>query len=251
VWNDYNPPWVGALSAQQATYWLERHIDEVAGRYSGRIDIWDVVNEPFMMYSRKPGNFRGGPWYAAMGPDYVRRAFVAAAKADPKAKLALNEAFTENDDQLGRTTREGLLRLVDDLKQKGVRLDVVGLQGHLKPQRGWNAEAYRDFLEALAATGVEICITELDCDDSSLRGDAASVDRQVADAYRALLDIALSIPAVTTVQTWQLTDRYSFYQYDKQKRRVRAARTLPFDATLQPKPAFEALQQSFLAHRRG
>lgn len=250
IWNDWNPPWVKALSADRCAYWLERHIDEVAGHYAGKIFAWDVVNEPFNMYFQKPGDFRDGPWYASMGPDYVRRSFIAAAKADPHAKLALNEAFTEYDDEFGRRTRAALLRLLDQLKNQGARVDVVGLQGHLNPRRRWNAEAFAGFLDNLAAREVEIYITELDCDDSSLAADERVRDSEVAGIFQGFLGTALSEPAISTVITWQLSDRYTFYRYDKQGRGVRAARTLPFDKALTPKPAYAAFVREFKQHPR-
>ena len=113
---------------------LDAYIDEVVARYRGRLQSWDVVNEPFWPGHRAPGGFRLGPWYDAFGADYVRRAFVRAAQADPKTKLVLNEAQTERDDEVGLAVRAGLLKLVADLKHAGVKLDVVGLQGHLQPQ---------------------------------------------------------------------------------------------------------------------
>ena len=78
IWNDWQPEWVHKLSAQRCTCWLDRHIDEVVGRYAGRLHSWDVVNEPFWPDHGKPGAFRDGPWYAAMGQSYVLRALKRA-----------------------------------------------------------------------------------------------------------------------------------------------------------------------------
>jgi endo-1,4-beta-xylanase len=246
IWNDYNPSWLNNLSADRCAYWLERHIDEVAGRYAGEVDSWEVVNEPFLMYHKQPGDYRNGPWYRAMGPDYVRRSFVAAAKADPHAKLALNEAFTEYDDEFGRRTRASLLRLIDELQHAGVRLDIVGLQGHLKPKRPWNPERFASFLEDLAERKVEIYITEFDCDDDSFPRSKAIRDLAVADQYTRFLDVALTQRAVSTVITWQASDRYSYLN----DQAVRAARPLPFDEDLQPKLAYDALVTAFSKHSR-
>ncbi|HWV41621.1 endo-1,4-beta-xylanase, partial [Pseudorhodoplanes sp.] len=95
IWNDNMPDWTRRLSSAEMTRLLDRHIDEVAGRYSGRVHSWDVVNEPIWVDSRNEGGLRGGPWYAALGRDYIARSFRRARQADPHGRLVLNEAFLE------------------------------------------------------------------------------------------------------------------------------------------------------------
>ena len=156
IWNEYNPEWLVRLSRERRAYWLERHIDEVMGRYAGRIHSWDVVNEPFWPDHGVKGGHRLGPWYDALGPAYVTTAFRAAARADPGAKLVLNEAFTESVDRLGLAVRTGLLKLVDEIRAAGLRLDAVGLQGHIIRDRPFDPVGWRRFLGELAARDVEI-----------------------------------------------------------------------------------------------
>jgi endo-1,4-beta-xylanase len=134
VWNEWNPDWVKNMSASERRMFFDSYIEEVVSRYAGKLQSWDIVNEPFWPGHRAPGGFRLGPWYDAFGPDYVRRAFERAALVDRTTKFVLNEAQTERDDELGLAVRRGLLKLVADLKNAGVKLDVVGLQGHLQPQ---------------------------------------------------------------------------------------------------------------------
>jgi endo-1,4-beta-xylanase len=246
IWNENNPAWLKALSRERRAWWLERHVTEVMGHFAGRIHSWDVVNEPFWPDHGNKGGFRGGPWYDALGPGYVVAAFRAAAKADPGAKLVLNEAFTESGDRLGLAVRAGLLRLVDDIRAAGLRLDAVGLQGHIVRDRPFDPVGWRRFLADLAARDVEIWITELDVDDHIFPGSPAERDARVAETYRAVLDTALDEPKVTTVITWELADGFSFYRdiYPND------ARPLPFDRDLRPKPAFDAMVAAFAARRR-
>ncbi len=123
IWNDWNPPWVAKLSKARRAYWLDRHIDEVVGRYAGRIQSWDVVNEAFWPAHGIPGGYRNGPWYDAMGKDYIRRAFLRAGRADPHAKLALNESGAEWAWSYGPTdlNRAGVLQVIDDVRDAGSR----------------------------------------------------------------------------------------------------------------------------------
>ena len=134
IWNEWVPAWIKQMSTAERRAYFDAYIDEVVARYAGKLQSWDVVNEPFWPGHHAPGGFRMGPWYDAFGTDYIRRAFERAAAADRTTKLVLNEAQTERDDELGLTIRRGLLKLVGDLKHAGIKLDVVGLQGHLQPQ---------------------------------------------------------------------------------------------------------------------
>ena len=148
IWNEWVPAWIKAVSTSERQRYFDAYIEEVVARYAGRLQSWDVVNEPFWPGHRAPGDFRLGPWYDAFGPDYVKRAFQRAALADRNTKFVLNEAQTERDDELGLAIRRGLLKLVADLKNAGVRLDVVGLQGHLQPQYPHDPGRFREFLNA-------------------------------------------------------------------------------------------------------
>jgi endo-1,4-beta-xylanase len=241
IWGDVTPDWLRRESNDRRIYWLDRHIDEVVGRYEGRITAWDVVNEPFWPDHGNPGGFRGGPWYEALGPGYIDRAFRRAASADPSATLVLNEAFAESATPLGLAVRPALVRLAGDLRSRGVKLDVVGLESHLPGDGSFDPPGFRRLLADLAATGVDLYLTELDVDDHRIPGDAAARDARVAEIYGSVLDTALDEPRLKAVVCWQLADGFSHYRdlYGKN------ARPLPFDRDLRPKPAFEAMVASF------
>lgn len=253
VWNDNNPDWLKRMSGREVARLMDAHIAETAGRYAGLIQSWDVVNEPFYPGFGLPGGYRDGPFFAAMGKDYIARAFHAARAADPIAKLTLNEAFTEEDTDLGRRVRAGLLGLVDDLLDAGVPLQGIGLQGHLKPHLPYDDQAFGKFLAALAERKLPILITELDVSDEGFSGDQAAVDRAVAARYRQFLTTCMAEPAVKGVITWQLSDRYSWYRGDWYKNaqrrdhihRLRPARPLPLDDRLRPKAAWAAIAAAF------
>ena len=248
IWNDNPPPWLRALPKHEVAAVFDRHLDEVAGRYAGRIHSWDVVNEPFWPGDRAPGGYRRGPWYDALGPAYVARAFRRVRQADPHAKLVLNEAQTERTDELGLTMRRALLRLVDELLEARVPLDAVGLQGHLQPQYPSDDESFGRFLEDIARRGLDIYITELDVDDSSLPDPVPVRDELVAKRYEAFLARVLAVPAVKVVVTWQLADRYTWYKIPavlKERRFTHAPRPLPFDDNFAKKPAWHAIARAF------
>lgn len=253
IWNEWVPAWIKNMSTAERRAYFDAYIEEVMSRYIGRLHSWDVVNEPFWPGHHAPGGFRLGPWYDAFGPDYVRRAYVRAAQIDPHTKLVLNEAQTERDDELGLAVRSGLLKLVGDLKNAGVKLDAVGLQGHLQPQYPHDPARFRDFLHRLAAYGVEIYITEFDVRDDTFSEDIAKRDAQVAGVAQRFLANTLSVPAVKMLISWQLADNYSFYTglwRQKNPGSIRLPRPLPYDDHFQRKPLWFAIAQAFEKDRR-
>jgi endo-1,4-beta-xylanase len=253
IWNEWNPAWVKNMTIGERRAYFDSYIEEVVARYIGKLQSWDVVNEPFWPGHNAPGGFRVGPWYDAFGPDYVRRAFERAARIDPHTKLVLNEAQTERDDTLGLAVRGGLLKLVADLKQAGVKLDAVGLQGHLQPQYPHDPGRFNEFLHKLADLGVDIYITEFDVCDDVFPDDIGARDAAVARTAREFLEPTLRHPAVKALVTWELADNYSFYRgmaRDKNPLSTRLPRPLPYDDQYKAKPLWGAIAQALENARR-
>jgi len=260
IWNDNMPDWTRRLSSAEMTRLLDRHIDEVAGRYSGRVHSWDVVNEPIWVDSRNEGGLRGGPWYAALGRDYIARSFRRARQADPHGRLVLNEAFLEyrwfdspfaknrsrKPDSPWSKVRVHFLDLVRRLRDDGVPLDAIGIQSHLSAQfqPEYDRDSLLEFLDTIKGMGLDIQITELDVDDTIFPEDFAVRDRGVAKIYRDYLTDVLSTGAVRELVTWELSDRHTSTAEEIQagkKIEARIPRSLPFDFDMNPKPAYGAI----------
>jgi endo-1,4-beta-xylanase len=253
VWNEWNPDWVKNMTKAERQAYFDSYIEEVVARYIGKLQSWDVVNEPFWPGHNAPGGFRIGPWYDAFGPDYIRRAFQRAAQVDPHTKLVLNEAQTERDDALGLAVRAGLLKLVADLKQSGVKLDAVGLQGHLQPQYPHDPGRFNEFLHKLADLGVDIYITEFDVCDDVFPDDVAARDAAVARTAQQFLEPTLRHPAVKALVAWELADNYSFYRSmakSKNPLSTRLPRPLPYDDQYKPKPLWATIASALGNTRR-
>ncbi len=251
-WNDWPPHWLKALSSRETERVFETYLDTVVPHFAGRLQSWDVVNEPFWLGRDKPGTFRPGPWYNALGADYIFRAFRRTAELDPGVKLVLNEAWTERNDPVGLAVRRSLLALIDRMQDKGIRLDAIGLQGHLTPQIPYDDKGFGDFLHQIAARGLDIYITEFDIDDESYPGDESARDKAVAARTMAFLDIVLSVPAVKAIMCWGLSDRYSWWREPSTMAAhglTRLARPLPFDDRFERKPMWFAMADAF--SRRG
>ena len=148
-----NLPW--QLSKEQLS-WLKKrmkdHITTIVKRYKGRIKGWDVVNEAI----EDNGAYRKTKFYEILGEEYIPLAFQYAHEADPDAELYYNDYSMA---QPGR--REAVVKMVNDLKKRGIRIDAVGMQGHIGMDYPKISEFEKSML-AFAGTGVKIMITELD-----------------------------------------------------------------------------------------
>jgi endo-1,4-beta-xylanase len=160
VWHSQTPRWVfqnaqgQPLTRDELLARMKDHISTVVGRYKGRIKGWDVVNEAL----NEDGTLRQSPWYRIIGPDYIEKAFQFAHEADPAAQLYYNDYNLDYP-----AKRDGAVRLIRSLKERGIRIDGVGSQGHHK--LGTPTVAQIDSsLRMLGATGVKVHITELDVD---------------------------------------------------------------------------------------
>jgi endo-1,4-beta-xylanase len=141
-----------------------------------------------------------------------------------------------------------MLDLLTRLKQGGTPIHALGTQSHLMAGRyGVDKPALRDFLRKVADLGLEIIVSELDVPDRYLPADPARRDAAIAQACHDLLEVALAEPAVKTVITWGLTDKYSWLSQDDDVKRLDnlPSRGSPFDDALKPKPAYAALAQAF------
>ncbi|MEB1549349.1 endo-1,4-beta-xylanase [Xanthomonas campestris pv. campestris] len=162
VWHNQTPEWFfvdasGKPNTSQAQ--LERmraHIARVAGRYVGKVQAWDVVNEII----DEDGSYRSTNWVQGVGDGdtVVRNAFAFAQRYAPDAQLYYNDFNAWRP-----AKRDGIVRMVKMLQQAGIRIDGVGMQGHW----GLNYPSVQDIeaaIDAYAALGVKVMITELDID---------------------------------------------------------------------------------------
>ena len=126
-WHSQSPAWMfrgpdgKPLPRDEALRNLKDHIDAVVGHFKGKVIGWDVVNEAIS--DAKDGYLRDTPARRAIGDDYIVKAFEFAHAADPDAELYYNDYGNENPEKLEKT-----IRLIRELKARGVRLDAVGIQ---------------------------------------------------------------------------------------------------------------------------
>ena len=158
VWHSQPPKWMftdangKTVSREVLIGRMYNHIMTVVTHYKGKIKGWDVVNEAF----EDDGSYRKSPYYNIIGPEFIELAFQFAYEADPNVELYYNDYSTSKPGK-----REAICKLVRSLKSKGLRIDAVGMQSH----NGYNYPDYAEYeksIEAFAAEGVKVMMTELD-----------------------------------------------------------------------------------------
>lgn len=158
IWHSQCPRWFwfdekGELvSPEVLKAHMKEHIQTVVSRYKGRIKGWDVVNEAII----EDGSYRNSPFYQILGEEFIPLAFQYAHEADPDAELYLNDYGMNVP---GR--RDTYVRLIKDLQERGLRIDAIGMQGHM----GMDYPSLNEFEESLlafAGTGIKVMITEWD-----------------------------------------------------------------------------------------
>lgn len=158
------PPWAREYETNatwdptQWSAWLENYIKTVVGRYKGRIASWDVLNEPALLFG---GGLKTDVmfWWRVMGDDYIEKAFLWAAEADPDAKLFINE----NSMEIFPSKLRDVLNLASDLRSRGFKVDGIGFQGHVLD--GFMLGGYQRHKQAFQAASNEgylVHMSELD-----------------------------------------------------------------------------------------
>ena len=243
VWHESVPEWLEhSITPANAEALLVAHIARVAGHFRRRLIHWDVVNEPIRIDDGRPDGLRDTLWLRALGTRYFDIAFHACAAADPSALRVLNEYGTDYAVPAEARRREALLKLLSDLKARGVPVQAVGLQGHLDAaQTALDQTVLSSFVRDITGMGLKVIVTELDVRDNGLPADVPSRDQAVADHARAWLDAVLVEPAVLGVLSWGLSDRRSWLNDKFPRPDKLPQRPLPLDANLQRKKLWTAI----------
>lgn len=257
IWHSQLPAWFCVdsegknVSPEVLKQRMKSHIQTVVSRYRGQVFGWDVVNEALM----EDGTYRPSKFYEILGEEFIPLAFQYAHEADPDAELYYNDYNMHTEGK-----RKAVSRLVRTLKERGLRIDAVGMQGHM----GMDYPTLKDMeasMQAFADEGVKVMITEWDMSalptvaQTANLADTVTFNRtldpypeglpdsvacmwnermkQFFDLFRRRSDI------VSRVCVWGVTDGDSW----KNDFPVKGRRDYPllFDRNYQPKPFVQQL----------
>ncbi len=176
---------------------FEEHVRDLAERYKGRIQSWDVVNESINQAER-----------GLMPDDYTYKTFRWAMKYFPDS---VDFHINEMDIRSGPSRRH--LEIIRDLIDRGIRIDEVGIQNHifnpedsrriadgvdiLTPERNYAV------LDVLAEAELPIHISEVTVSAPD-HTDAGQLIQ--AKITRNLYRLWFSYPNVNGISWWNLVD---------------------------------------------
>ncbi len=267
IWHNQTPEWFFTNEAgepnspgEQAER-LRSHIEAVAGRYAGKVDAWDVVNEVV----DNDGSYRPTTWVEGIGngDTLVKLAFRYAEQYAPGTELYYNDFNAWRP-----TKRDGIVRMVRMLQEAGIRVDGIGIQGHWGLNFPKN-EYIEAAIDSFASLGVKVMITELDVDvlpltregqiigtgmmhpqfqleefkeylDPYADGLPDEVQQQLTDRYRELFEIFYrKRDKIDRVTFWGVHDDMSWKNDYPIPNRTNYV--LPYNRDLTPKPLVETL----------
>lgn len=249
-WHEGLPSWfTKTVNKDNARQILIDHIRTVAGRFRGRLQSWDVVNEAIWLEDGRPDGLRKWPWLEMIGPEYIELAFRTAAEADPQAKLTYNDYGIETEAPDEAAKREQVLALLKRLKANGVPIGALGVQSHLHAAGEQPGAGLREFLKEVAALGLEVYITEMDVVSARIDGGKAGRDQATAKVYGDYASLMLADPSVKMLLTWGLSSGHSWVNEPDQRMKrfpdIWSEGPLPFDDDDRPTEAFWALRGAF------
>ncbi|GHJ12016.1 hypothetical protein TPA0908_00110 [Micromonospora sp. AKA38] len=181
AWHAQQPGWMQNMQGSTLRNAMINHINGVMAHYKGKLAAWDVVNEAFNEDgSRRNSNLQG------TGNDWIEVAFRTARAADPSVKLCYNDYNIENW-SYGKT--QGVYRMIQDFKSRGVPIDCVGLQTHFTGGSSLPSN-FQTTLSSFAALGVDVALTEVDVTNSS------------TSQYQGLTQACLNVPRCIGITVW-------------------------------------------------
>lgn len=219
---------------------MRKHIQAIVTRYKDVVYCWDVVNEAMSDDPNAADPYRQSAMYKLCGDEFIAKAFQYAREADPNALLFYNDYSCVDAHKC-----EKIYNMVKKMKQAGVPIDGIGMQGHYNiyfPTEGRLDSTITRFKELVK----HIHITELDIRVNEEMGGQLqfsregvnvtdSVKQHLADQYARLFRVFRKHKDVIECVTfWNLGDRDSWLG--------QANYPLPFDTEYKPKMAYEYIK---------
>ena len=230
---------------------LRDHIHTIMNRYKDVVYAWDVVNEAMAddnggprwgrRDGQEPSPYRQSRHFKLCGDEFIAKAFQFAREADPNVLLFYNDYSCVDNGK-----RERIYNMVKKMKDAGVPIDGIGMQGHYNiyfPDEDQLEKAIVRFKEIVK----HIHITELDLRMNNESGGQLMFSRGEArpmpgymntlqtDQYARLFKVFRKhADVIDNVTFWNLGDKDSWLGVNNHP--------LPFDENYRPKACMRAIR---------
>jgi GH35 family endo-1,4-beta-xylanase len=195
-----SPKWLPDDLAEVQRLSTER-IYEIAERFKGRINFWDVVNEPTDLKRFKTTMSN---WALKLGTvPYVRFHLEVARKANPQATLLVNDYRTD----------PAFSKILDELRADGKLLfDAVGIQSHMHDGL-WPLRKVWEVCDRFERLGVPIHFTETTVVSGPRLGPGENwgpstpeLEEKQADRVVTFYTSVFAHPATRALTWWDFSD---------------------------------------------
>ena len=210
-WHTLAPSWLLPLSDDEIHRALLDRIERDVTAFRGTIDMWDVINEVVIMpifdkydngitrLCNKLGRF-----------GIVSEVFAKARECNPEAVLMINDFNTSQAYEI----------LIEGLLDKGVPIDVIGIQSH-QHQGYWGREKLEEVLARYERFGLPIHFTENTFVSGELMPpeiddlndfvvdewpSTPEYEERQAENIREMFSILFDHPLVGGITQWDFTD---------------------------------------------
>ncbi|MBQ6202668.1 MAG: endo-1,4-beta-xylanase [Prevotella sp.] len=241
MWHSQIGKWMTDSPTKEVFYQrMKNHIKGVVGRYKDVVYCWDVVNEAMTDDKNAVDPYRQSAMYKLCGDEFIAKAFQYAREADPKALLFYND-YNECDP----VKSQRIYNMVKAMKQAGVPIDGIGMQGHYNIY-GPTEKEVDDAIKLYKKIVKHIHVTELDIRVNTEMGGqlrfsqggvniSDSVKQHLADQYARVFNVFRKHKDVVDCVTfWNLGDRDSWLGASNYP--------LPFDSEYKPKLAYDVIK---------
>ena len=225
---------------------LRKHIHTVVNRYKDIIYAWDVVNEAMaddgpQMFWPKASPYRQSQLFKLCGDEFIAKAFEFAREADPDVLLFYNDYSCVDPGK-----RERIYNMVKKMKEAGVPIDGIGMQGHYNIYTPEEAELDKT-ITRFSELVKHIHITELDLRTNTesggqlmfARGESKPQAPYIAtlqeDQYSRIFRVFRKHKdVIDNVTFWNLGDKDSWLGINNHP--------LPFDENYKPKASYRVIR---------
>ena len=227
---------------------LEEYLTELCKKVNKEKSVkWmDVVNETVLRngnwFAEKPGNNQWeNPW-TQIGinddgfPKYIVKSFEIANKNAPNVKLVYN-----HNGGMEKVMWEKIMETITYIKSKGLRIDAIGWQAHLRTNSLSNEDLeYLDYLMEWAhKNNLEFHITELNLWVKEENPNLDSVQNIQSELYEKIINKMISKKnnGVVALNFWGMKDRKGAHKLNRNILSI-------YDQSLIPNPALNTIKRT-------
>lgn len=178
LWHQQLPNWMNYFQGnlQQWEAMMKSHIQTIITHFKNDVKAWDVVNEAF----NEDGTLRNNIWKQHLEDSYLEKAYNYAKDVDANILLFYNDYNIESNNN----KRQAVLQCLNNLRNRGVKIDGIGLQMHINTYSTDQSEI-ANTIKLFSDNGYKVHLSEVDISVNPLS--LTSINKEIAFQRQANL----------------------------------------------------------------